>query len=67
MISLVFRSLSLRLFWFRVAELNFAVVQKLDPDVADSLQQNHCDNLRGIDKSRYMLAKSYFDVKEYGR
>ena len=33
--------------------MDFAVVQKLDPDVADNLE--------------YVLAKKYFDVKEYSR
>lgn len=48
----------------RLAEMDFAVTQKLDPDVADSLEYKQ-PKRKG--RARYVLAKKYFDVKEYSR
>jgi hypothetical protein len=48
----------------RLAELDFAVSQKLNPDVADSLEYQQ-PKRKG--RARYILAKKYFDVKEYSR
>ena len=50
--------------FFRLAELDFAVSKKLDPDVADSLEYQQ-PKRKG--RARYILAKKYFDVKEYSR
>nr|SVE75656.1 EOG090X03CE [Daphnia hispanica] len=47
-----------------LAEMDFAVTQKLDPDVADSLEYQQ-PKRKG--RARYILAKKYFDVKEYSR
>jgi hypothetical protein len=49
---------------YRLAELDFAVSQKLDPDIADSLEYQQ-PKRKG--RARYILAKKYFDVKEYSR
>lgn len=48
----------------RLAELDFAVTQKLDPEVAENLEYQQ-PKRKG--RSRYNLAKKYFDVKEYSR
>lgn len=44
--------------------MDFAVTQKLDPDVADSLEYQQ-PKRKG--RARYVLAKKYLDVKEYSR
>ncbi len=44
--------------------MDFAVSQKLDPDVADNLEYQQ-PKRKG--RARYVLAKKYFDVKEYSR
>ena len=48
----------------RLAELNYAVTQKMEPEIADDMLSQ-----RPVikEKSKYILAKSYFDVKEYSR
>ena len=48
----------------RISELNFAVTRKLEPEVVEGFKHNP---LQIKDKARGMLAKSYFDVKEYSR
>ena len=48
----------------RLSELNFAVSKKLEPEALENLKYN---NPVIKDKARCMLAKSYFDVKEYSR
>lgn len=49
---------------YRLAELDFAVSQKLDIEVSDSLEYEWPKRKQ---RSRYNLAKKYFDVKEYSR
>ena len=51
-------------FFNRLAEMDFAVSQKLDPEVADNLEYQQ-PKRKG--RARYVLAKKYFDVKEYSR
>jgi len=47
-----------------LAELNYAVSQKLELEIADNL---FCERQPIKERSKYILAKSYFDVKEYSR
>ena len=48
----------------RLAELNYAITLKMDSEIADGLFSE-----RPVikERSKYILAKSYFDVKEYSR
>ena len=50
--------------YYRLAELNYAVSQKLELEIADNL---FCERQPIKERSKYILAKSYFDVKEYSR